>query len=181
MDASVIVRDYAAVREELLAFASQLFPAKDRSWREDLADEVIHRHLAGLSRGDYDFSASPEAARRRELLVLYKSLHHAGIDWVRREKARVKPGSLETRRPRGDPLQEVESALEARDAWEAYLATPTLTPRDREQLRLFFEEGWTAREIAASSGQEAAAVRKALSRAYRKIARHHFGRIGNGA
>lgn len=169
MATTILIKEYHAVRKALIAYAAAIFPAKDAYWHEDLADEAIQRHLAGLA--NYDFGSIPSSSERREWMVLYLTLRHLGID--RRKQERIIYNVELLNRHRDNPSG-VEEALESLEAWESYLATPALTERERRLLRWFIEEGCNSSEIAAFTGQSAEAVRKALSRAYEKIRRHHF-------
>jgi DNA-directed RNA polymerase specialized sigma24 family protein len=175
MAVSIVVHDYATVRSKLLAFAVTLFAQKDRSWREDLVDEVIHRHLAGLAK--YDFGCPESSAQTRELGLLRLSLKRAGIDRLRREKLarRLEIGRLLCRQ-----AATFTEVVDAKDTWEAYLRTPGVTTRERRFLRLLIEDGLTSEEIAEACELNAAAVRKALSRAYAKIRRAHFETASDG-
>jgi DNA-directed RNA polymerase specialized sigma24 family protein len=172
---SLLFLEYEAVRTNLLEFTRRIFSRKDASWREDLVDEAVATHLAGLAR--FDFGSVPSSTRARECMVLYKTVYHLGVDPCRRERARLSAA----RGARRVSVDGVEGEIEARDLWERYLATPSLTDGERGVLRLHFEEGHTSREAAILLGRSPEAVRKALSRAYRKVYEHHFDGRGDGA
>ncbi|HVX20947.1 MAG TPA: sigma-70 family RNA polymerase sigma factor [Acidimicrobiales bacterium] len=172
-DGPVRVGDQAALdaavrRAWLVVYHHARANVRDRREAEDIAQEVFARVLSRL--------ASPDAGRPPiEQAYLTRAARNLLYDqWRRRDRNRADDAAYATDRS-ADPTGPEDEVLRRIEGEEVRIALTTLTPVQRQVLRLRIFEQLTAEEVAAVVGRTPDWVRQTQHRALRAL-RDHLSR-----
>jgi len=154
--------DAAVRRAWLVVYHHARANVRDRREAEDVAQEVFARVLTRL--------ASPDAGRSAiEQAYLTRAARNLLYDqWRRRDRNRTDDAAYAGDRS-SDPVGPEDEVLRRIEGEEVRVALTTLTPVQRQVLRLRIFEQLTAEEVAAVVGRTPEWVRQTQHRALRAL------------